>query len=182
MYLYNHWRDSFRKTKLGGPVSKRPVYVRCGDAVISLISFTTAAGHGGLLSAVCHLGNHWASLHPSFHICALKIIINIFRAVIEIKEVVVCQLEFHYLGLQQHVPHPCQIPVATYLPCLFLWSPFSLPFSPPHSSFLEWSGGREQKHMIKKWEIERVGFSLQSVQGVVSMGSFQKTQRNFWLY
>lgn len=111
----------------------------CGDAVISLIScFTTAAGHGGLLSAVCHLGNHWASLHPSFHICALKIIINIFRAVIEIKEVVVCQLEFHYLGLQQHVPHPCQIPVATSIfPACFsgLHFPFhSLLLIPPFSN------------------------------------------------
>lgn len=80
--------------------------------------FTRTAGNAGLMSEVCHLGNHWTSLNPSSHIYVPRIIINTFRAVIKAEEVIVGHLKLHYLCLKQP-PSPCQIPVATsaFPPC-----------------------------------------------------------------
>lgn len=88
----NHWWNSFIKTKFEGSVSRRPIYRVVILSYLLSGALPELLGCVGLLPEACHLGKHWVPPSPSFHICILKIIINILRAVIKIKEVVVCQL------------------------------------------------------------------------------------------
>ena len=159
------------KTGFEGAMSERPISCealsRCR---------LRAAGQCGLAVGRAPPGKSQSLPEPWFPHLHVKDN-NKLRAVIKVKEIFVCQLEFHILG-SQHLPPLPDSCGYVHLSCLFLQTPFSLLFS-SHSHFAEWSSGKQSA----TWDTE-IGSG--GIQRAVSSRccqyvSFQKSQCNFWL-